>query len=288
MAPQGSYSVFIGNLGWFYGFPTITAARTFVAGHEGRRYDIHKGSKLVESGKVHAGVAGGPPWLVRNPIGRNPRRPPGYGTIKGAERQWKRQTDSHVAGKRSKSRGTHKYYREGFAAADRQEQEAMRKKRGANPYSLYSDDGFIRGGIPTLSKAKEIAKKLAIDQNVYVYEAPGPEALYSTPTKLKATYKMKYPKSRNPATEYGVVIHGNAALSKAGFPSLAAARKYLGHLMSRGVLRGRSMEILKIDNVRMTSTRVAEKAYNPLPVGKYVTVKAKRLPNGRVELRGIR
>lgn len=218
MAAPGSYSVFIGSLGWFYNFPTMKAARTFVAGHEGRRYDIHKGSKLVESGKVHPPTPGtsGRVWLVRNPSRRNPRRPPGYGTIKGAQRQWARQTASHVGGKRSKSRGTHKYFREGFAAADRSEQEAMRKKRQGNPN-------------PKRTLVGHIKPKTGTGRRIAVYEQTSGQLM-------------------------------------AGGERYADMRDLLNHI----------------------DLRWHFVASNPLPVGRYVTVRAKRLTNGRVELRGIR
>ncbi len=145
----------------------------------------------------------------------NPRRPPGYGSIKGAERQWKRQTASHVAGKRSKSRGTHKYFREGFAAADRQEQEAIRKKREGNPRRK------TRGACVFCGKGMHV---------------PAGEE--------RACKRCAKRFDRQQAEQY------HAAKARGAGPNWPAA--------------------------------------NPLPVGKYVTVKAKRLPNGRVELRGIR
>ncbi len=260
MSKQGQYSVFIGNRGWAYGFTSLAASRTFVAGHVGYRYDIHKGAKLVESGKVHPPTTGtgGRVWLVRNPS-RRPMR----GAFAGAARKWKTKTSSFVAGKRSKSRETHRHFREGYDAAE--------QKRAGNPaavgyvqpkpgkatgrriavyqkadgrlvaggelydnlrdlldhidnrwqyvaknpavYSVYSDDGLLKEGFKTLDDARTFAKRMAIDQNTYVYR---------NEDRL-TTYKMKFPKSRN-----------------------------------------------------------------PLPVGKMVTVKAKRLPGGRIELRGIR
>lgn len=66
-AAQGKYSVFVGNQGWVYGFHGLKQARDYVRGFPGKRYDIHKGPKLVESGKVHAGKPGTTPWLVQNP-----------------------------------------------------------------------------------------------------------------------------------------------------------------------------------------------------------------------------
>lgn len=47
----------------------------------------------------------------------------------------------------------------------------------------------------------------------------------------------------------------------------------------------------RIKRLEAEETRVARQEVskrNPLPVGRYVTVRAKRLPNGRIELRGIR
>lgn len=46
------YSVFIGNVGWKYDFATLKAARDYAAAHPGRRFDIHKGAKTVETGKT--------------------------------------------------------------------------------------------------------------------------------------------------------------------------------------------------------------------------------------------
>jgi hypothetical protein len=174
----------------------------------------------------------------------------------------------------------------------------------------------------------------------------------------KGKWVLVFPSARNPGHEYGVAVIGAPALSKAGFKTLADARGWLRHLNSRGVLAGRSHEILKIDNDAGRSEVVeskqnpgglpkfkkasgppsyvadmrgagymkkapykdylvyedsggARKQYvigkpgqypektfdtkaeaklfidaqkNPLPVGRYVTVKVKRLANGRIEV----
>jgi hypothetical protein len=252
MSTIGEYSVFIGNSGWTYGFTSLKAARTFVAGHEGKRYDIHKGAKLVESGKVHPPTpgSGGKVWLVQNPRG-NPRSPkyayvlrhPGNwqdGTFKllyadqakqanreakteGENRVWVRQTTSNPAKKGgAKVKIFGKTFRVGskaHAIAEQQKkhfEDLQRSETGyKNPalYSVYSDDGLLKEGFKTLGDARAFAKRMAIDQNTYVYR---------NEDRL-TTYKMKFPKSRN-----------------------------------------------------------------PLPAGRWVKVKARRLRNGRVELRGTR
>ncbi len=217
MSTIGQYSVFIGNSGWTYGFSSLNAARTFVAKHEGKRYDIHKGAKLVESGKVHPATpgTGGRVWLVKNPSHRRSKNPTGIYPY-----------SVHTAMGREYFRDMQAANRAAQVEADRMGKPVARRdlsggqslfypKRNPNPalYSVYSDDGLVKEGFKTLADARAFAKRMAIDQNTYVYR---------NEDRL-TTYKMKFPKSRN-----------------------------------------------------------------PFPVGRYVTVKARRLPNGKIELRGAR
>lgn len=97
--------------------------------------------------------------------------------------------------------------------------------------------------------------------------------------------RVRNPKGQARFT-YGVVVHGSSSLSTVK-RTLHAAKKYKTQLYNRGLLFGRSLEIIKIDNVNNTSNVVFYQDYTNAPSspaknpavkkGKWMKVKAVRV-----------
>src|SRR5262245_24555453 len=114
------------------------------------------------------------------------------------------------------------------------------------PYEIATSWGGFKDNIPTKKKALELARRASLDNHTKIY-------VYKTGEGKPIAVYLDERKVKNPQSkiEYGVVIHGQAALSQAGFKTRDAANRYLRALRAQGLLLGRYSEIIEIDNERM-------------------------------------